>query len=525
MFHEGQMDNSRQEPHKEIHTSPMDTDHQEQKQETGLHAVDPRNEESIAVEEVTDALQHTMGSSTKGNTSSFMQSEEAAERKASRRNKQRKPNDLIHPTWPRDHKSVPHHMNKKPDYYDRLRAENPITDPEKSNAYYLGLAKDYLEIANESAKNSLVLYLVDLARVNISLGDNEAARGYFDNAEYALSASSSHTSHRDIAYLYEQWALMLAKEYDELDIAPTSDLSDSEGNKIQADILDKLEIYFLESIRNAIKIKSKSRVAYYRLTEMLEKPAATGKWMVLYEVYKLVGQDQKASDLLKDKDMTDPQVRPLFKQECLQSKNYDKFLRLALLMYSKLPDHSLKKDIVEVTLLKMKDMPESSSGEETELMKPYGEAVKLCLTAVFMARNDYTGTGVFADIYVLLTKIEGISVKQFFPNAVGDLDIERDIKDQVEELVRQSELVLVSDFKCDKYNYYFHQIAPYADQLQVKPKVFIIQETGGPLPEAWASFGLPCIDVRGFDKTNYHDFLTEVLGKILDTDFSHCTKP
>ena len=553
---ESQMDCSPQAQCTEIHTSPMDTDRPEQLRETDLQAVKQYHEKNISVDEVIDAMEHTMSRNIEERTSSFIQSKHQEKRKGTRKNKPYTPDQPIHPNWPQDHKKVPDHRNKRPDYYDRLRAENPIT--KKSNARYLGLTKHYLEKANKSAKKLRVLYLVDLARVSISCGDNEAARGYFDNAKNALSASSGRTSHRDTAYLYEQWALMLAKEHDENNPVSASDMSDADGSDVQTDRLNKLESYFLKSIRSSIRIKSKSRVAYYRLTEMLEKPTASDKWKVLYEVYQLVGQDTKASDLLKDKDKTKPQVRALFKKECLQSKNYEKYLDLAHSIHDKSPDNSLQNDIVEMTLLKQRSMSESASSDETELKKTYadyGEAMKLCLkrphssdeastsdtqpqrkqhepdmqdgdAQVFIARNDYTDTGVFAYIYELLTKMEGITVKQYFPNAAGDLPFGCDTSEQVGELVEQSDLILVSDYHCTCENgsLNFKQIVPYANQPQVKRRVFIIEETGEPLPKAWRIFGLPHKDVRRLNETNYHDFLTEVLGEILEIDFSHCKK-
>ena len=440
----GQMDSSSVTQFKEVHT---DTDHPEELQGTYLHTIDLQSNDNTSVDEVTDALEQGMYVNNLGNTSSLVQSEQSAKSKSGSMNNS-KPDELIHRNWPRDHKEVPHHM-KKTEYYDRLRAENPIS--KKSNVRNLDLAKHNLEKANESANKSRVLYLVDLARVNISLSDKDAAEGYFDNARKALDANSGRKSHGDIAYLYEQWALMLANEYDDeyvgSDFVSSSDLTDPESSDMaQTHKLNRIEKYFLKSIRSSIKIKLRSRVAYHRLTEMLEKPTASDKWKVLYEVYKLVGNKKNAANLLKDKDKQEPEVRELFKKECQQTGDYDKFLYLAhsILDESPTADYSLERDIVEMTLLKNRSLLDSACGEEEvrrKMFADYGEAMKLSLmkpvsedpdgaiaggiqpqrktceiqpgddVLIFMARNDYTDTGAFAYIFKQLEQMEGVVVQ------------------------------------------------------------------------------------------------------------------
>ena len=387
-----QMDSSPLDLRREVH---VDTDNPNQPQDTDLHTINPDHDHNISADEVTDAMKQLTCSST-----SSMVEKEPEKSKRGRNSKLHTSDEPIHPTWPQDYNKVPHHMNKKPDYYDRLRAENPIA--RKSNPRYLGLAKYYLEQANQSAKNLRALYLVDLARVNISLGDSDSANAasrLFDNARNALSASCGRTSHRDIAYLYEQWAMMLANEYDELDSVSSSDSTDIEETFVSLDRLNRIESYFLKSIRSAIRIKSKSRVAYYRLTEMLEKPEARHKWKVLYEVYKLVGQNEKAAALLKGKDTQDPELREPLTQECCQTDSYGKYLELAHSIRSKLgiADSSLQVDIVEMAVLQNRSTPDSSCGEETVLLKmyaDYGEAMKVSLKRQISEESDAGAYGV-----------------------------------------------------------------------------------------------------------------------------------
>ena len=443
---------------------------------------------------------------------------------------------------------------------DKLRAGNPIS--KKPNADYLRLANDYLEKANKSAKHSRALYLVDHARVKISLGDSDSAESYFASAKTVLSARGRLARHKEIAYLYEQWALMLADHYcDGSDSVCSSDcLTDTDGSDIQTNRLDCIENYFLKSIQSSIQIKADSNVAYSRLTKMLENPAASHKWKSLYQVYQLFGQTEKAANLLKVKDKQEPEVRKLFKQECRQTEDYDKFLDLAHSILSKSPavNHSLERDIVEMTLLKNRSLLDSACCEETVCMKmyaDYGETVKLSLmqpishdsgdagaggiqpqrkrceiqpddkVLVFMARNDYTDAGVFAYIHSRLKKMVGVVVKQDFTNQGGDLEFGCSRESQIIDLVKQSRLILVSDYKCkeltSKNSQHFQDIVSYAKQIQ--RQVFIMQETDEPLPDAWTI--LPCMDVRNVDNdANFHDFLVEVCRKFLGADLSHCKK-
>ena len=92
--------------------------------------------------------------------------------------------------------------------YDMLKAENPVT----YSSYYLDLVKQFLAKASESAKGCQVVYLIELARVHISCGEDAAALGYFENAKRALRSNYGHRRYKDRAYLYEQWALLVLKQ-------------------------------------------------------------------------------------------------------------------------------------------------------------------------------------------------------------------------------------------------------------------------------------------------------------------------
>ena len=262
-------------------------------------------------------------------------------------------------------------------HYDH--ADNP--SPKKSG--YLKSAIKYFEMANTVSKGCRLRYLVDLARAYVSNGDDAAALGYFNNAKRALSSSLGR--HSDTAYLYEQWAMFLSKQFDEgseTEDATTTEMSESESD-CSKEKLNTIERYFLRSIRSGTHNKSKSKMAYHKLAEMLLKDTSGRKWPVLYEVYKLDGKDQMAKDLLKDKDMTQPKVRKLLKKQCIEDHDYDKYLNLAHTIYTKTADECLKQDIVEMTLLKMKHLPKQhDEDDETKPMKvyaDYGDAIKVCL--------------------------------------------------------------------------------------------------------------------------------------------------
>ena len=96
-----------------------------------------------------------------------------------------------------------------------IRSAEILTKPQttrKPLSCHLALARQYLIMANESANSQCVVYLVDLARMHAACGETDSALRCFENAKYVLSSHHSVTNHWDMAYLYEQWALMLVKQ-------------------------------------------------------------------------------------------------------------------------------------------------------------------------------------------------------------------------------------------------------------------------------------------------------------------------
>ena len=451
---------------------------------------------------------------------------------------------LIHPKKPTDHNKVPHHTKKKPNHFHQLQADNPVLA--KPPSRYLRLAKTYFEMASESAKSRRVLYIVDLARIHISYDDDAAALGYFENARRALSFDAGHSSHGEAAYLYEQWALLLLQHLQEdgLDDVTASEASDSESDN-QDKRLKRTEQYFLKSIRSAVRIKSKSRIAYYKLAEMLEKVLqcnrSSPKWMVLCEIYQLVGQDEKSKKLLEEHDKTTAQARRLFKQQCIHDKEFGTYLNLMYTAYNNKPDNALRHDIVEMTLQKMKPTSDTPH-DEAEPMKAYGDAMKVFLrkamsqhpydsqsnsedeVLLLMARSDDPETGPF-DYIVENLQHCGIMIKRYFKNNVDDFDL--GCKPRAELWKGECQLFLVSDStdcspqKCPDLS--LHLIVEDARLNKIKIPVLMLQETDNPPLEEWKEF--PHLDIREVkNEASFHDFMTRLFQSICDVSCTYCTK-
>ena len=284
----------------------------------------------------------------------------------------------------REYQHVPMHKYDSPKPYESQQADNP-----KAKSNYLELAIQYFQQAVDITKGSRARYLIDLARVKISNEEEEDALLLFQNAKCVHA--QLHDKPSETAYLYEQWALLLSKQYlessSESDCATMSDTSCSEtcGNDER---LNKIERYFLKSFRSSIASKSRSKVAYYKLADALQKDRSGKKWPVLCEIYQQAGQHYKAKQLLKDKDKTQPQARKLLKQQCIEDKEYDKYLNLSYTIYYKKPSNNLTQDIVEMTLRRAKFVlsaleneerkTDEENGEAMAIDTDYGDALKLC---------------------------------------------------------------------------------------------------------------------------------------------------
>ena len=288
----------------------------------------------------------------------------------------------------REYQHVPTHEYDSPKLYDSLQADNP-----KAESNYLELAVQYFQRAVEITNGSRARYLIDLGRAKISNGEEEDALLDFENAKCVLAKTSGRRS--ETAYLYEQWALLLSKQYlqssSESDCATMSDISGNETCCNDAR-LNTIERYFLKSVRSSIANKSRSKVAYYELAKILEKDKSGKKWCVLYEIYQEAGQPEKAKRLLEHNDKTQPQARKLFKQQCIEDKAFDEYLNWSYtcMMYHKKPSDNLTQDIVEMTLHKAKFVLSSLENEEEwktdeengdamAIETDYGDALKVCL--------------------------------------------------------------------------------------------------------------------------------------------------
>ena len=91
-----------------------------------------------------------------------------------------------------------------------------------------------------------------------------------------------------------------------------------------------------------------------KLENDLQNDSSSQKWMVLCEIYQLGGLHEKAQQLLENKDVTTSKARRLFKQQCIQEQEFGKYLDLAFAISYNTPDDSLRHDIAEMTMCKMK---------------------------------------------------------------------------------------------------------------------------------------------------------------------------
>lgn len=133
-----------------------------------------------------------------------------------------------------------------------LRISNP-KDPDPQNPHpMLKKAEECLRKATEATNDSSHIYLVDLARVCVSLGK------YREGITYLIKASKVDCTLCDKALVYEQFALI--KHFDE-----SSD-TENDPNK-----MENVQRLYMEAVEYAAKSKVVSRVAYYMLDEQLDK--------------------------------------------------------------------------------------------------------------------------------------------------------------------------------------------------------------------------------------------------------------
>ena len=342
-------------------------------------------------------------------------------------------------------------------------------------------------------------------------------------------------------------------QLEDVDAVTASDVSDDDEFEGEAQQLNRIECYFLKSIRSAVKTKYSSKRAFNKLAEMMENDlkndTSSQKWLILCEIYQLAGQYEKAKHLLEDKDMTTSKGRKLFKQQCGQGQEFGKYLDLAFSVYHNTPDDLLRHDIVEMTMRKMKQ--EAAAGvddDDIEPFKAYGDAMKVFLMEpirdkpfkvrescgnnesadtsflVFMARPENTETGGFKYIVENLQRC-GIQVKRYLKRSIDDFEFGCNIRVEMLKMIEVCQLILVSDFKDN---------CPMGDSLPPvgfiieaveeygrKVPVLILHETENPPKEQWKK--LPHLDIREVDNdTKFHSFMTELFQNTCQPKCSIC---
>ena len=137
---------------------------------------------------------------------------------------------------------------RTPDYFDVLRTSNPTKSCGTVHNEWLDKAVEHLEKANEAVSGTAVRYLVDLARLYISIAKHDKALQCFSDAKHELAHATPH----DAAYVYEQWGLY--RHY----------------NEANDDELQDIKELYREAIASSIAAGEKSRMAFYELKSILD---------------------------------------------------------------------------------------------------------------------------------------------------------------------------------------------------------------------------------------------------------------
>ena len=343
----------------------------------------------------------------------------------------------------------------------------------------------------------------------------------------------------------------ILRELEDLDDVTTSDISDIDDYGGEVQQLNRIECYFLKSIRSAVKVKSNPRLAFHKLTEMLESDLqndrSSQKWLVLCELFQLAGQYEKAQRLLENNDMTTSKARRLFKQQCIQNQEFGKFLDLAYAIYHSTPDDLIKHDIVEMTMRKMR--PDTEAGAvDNEGFKAYGDALKVFVKEpipnqansaqnncasdgsgdtsflVFMARPENTETGGFKYIVENLQRC-GVHIKRYLKRSIDDFDFGCNTRVEIQKTIEVCQLIFVSDLKdsCPMGDSLppVGFIIQYVEEYGCNIPVFILHETDDPPAEEWKK--LHHLDIREADNdAKFHVFMTELFQNICPPKCSIC---
>ena len=150
---------------------------------------------------------------------------------------------------------------KKPDFFDVLRTNNP---PAKNGGsrQYLKQAKECFEKAKAITNGTCSLYLVDLARTLISLGEYDTAEKEFQAAAACHLASTMNPN--DATYLYEQWALLRHSRVNAGEVK----IPEKEARQQMTENVAPL---YRQAILSAVRARGRARIAFYNQLDLLSE--------------------------------------------------------------------------------------------------------------------------------------------------------------------------------------------------------------------------------------------------------------
>jgi tetratricopeptide (TPR) repeat protein len=154
---------------------------------------------------------------------------------------------------------------KKRDYFDILRTNNPAVKPDCASEQYLKEAKKCFKQAVKLTYETHCRYLIDLARTLVSCNKYEKANNIFVKASQLSGAMDDN----DCAYLYEQWGLV---QHLESEKSPSVDV-----------VTDVMPLY-RTSVLAAVRGRMKSRVAVYKLRDILQEQLSKDETNVAMEM-------------------------------------------------------------------------------------------------------------------------------------------------------------------------------------------------------------------------------------------------
>ena len=178
---------------------------------------------------------------------------------------------------------------KTPYYYDILRTNNPI-EKQLSDHEYLKKSYTNLLEAHRKVSETSPRYLIDLARICISMGKD--CQQYFVQADTLLGDAQQDDIAVDAAYLHEQWGLY------------TKNNCICQRN-VPCHCLENAKMQLLKSLKYSVVAKQRSKVAFYKLLEIVDQMAngADAETAIVKQkffIYTVAEQYTKALESVRD---------------------------------------------------------------------------------------------------------------------------------------------------------------------------------------------------------------------------------